>query len=79
MAIDLYTHDTTADNAAQISADRGEIVSLKCSGEAERQAVLAELAVLLDDSDSAQSSPTDPIEAWGDLDGAPVRVHLYLA
>jgi hypothetical protein len=72
MTIALYSQDTTPTEAAQTSADRGEIVHVQCS---DRRAYADALLALLDDSEEFGGGDAE-LEIVGDLGSDSVRVHL---
>ena len=77
MSTYLYSHDTTPANAAQISADRGEIVHVDCGTAAVRRQYAADLARLLVGYDEFGGGNSE-IEVVGTLGGEEVRVHLSI-
>ena len=77
MSTYLYNHDITPANAAQISADSGEIVHVDCGTQEVRREYAEELRLELDD-DSESGGGQAELEIVGTLDGKDVRVHLSL-
>jgi hypothetical protein len=77
MAQYLYSNDTSPANAAQISADSGEIVHVECVDASSAHAYARRLRVLLAESNTSGDLPAE-LETVGTLDGAPVRVHCSI-
>lgn len=71
----LYSYDTTAKQAAELSAEREEIVHVQCS---DRDAYAAELSELLDSCDEFGGGEAE-LEIIGELGDQWVRVHLSSA
>ena len=74
MSLYLYSHDTTPATAARISADRGEVVHVHCPDAATAHDYSVALRSILAGSNTTGDLPAE-LETFGDLDGAPVRVH----
>lgn len=77
MTIQLYSQDTTPANAAQISADKNEIVHVECVDSGHRRTYANSLAALLANSHEFGGGNAE-LEVIGDLGGENVRVHLSL-
>jgi hypothetical protein len=76
--LQLYSHDTPAALAIQLSVDRGEIAHVECASDHERDQYLVALDLELDDSDDASNGDTH--EVWGVTPaGLYARVHLTVA
>ena len=77
MSVKLNADTTTPETAAQLSADRNEIVHIRCHDAQERKTYEEALCVLLDDADSFGGGAA-PLEVIGYTGNAQVRVHLDL-
>jgi hypothetical protein len=77
MSIYLYTYDTTPANAAQISADSGEIVHVDCATNTARREYADALLLELEDENESGGGDAE-LEIVGTLNGQDVRVHLAI-
>lgn len=73
----LYSNDTTPENAAQISADTGEIVRVQVSTEEDAREYRDMVYCALNYANCAGDLPSE-LEVTGFYNRTPVRIHVVL-
>lgn len=80
MSKTINANETTAADAARMSADTGEIVRVRCNSIAHRSEFAAAVSAAIDNDDCFGGDDAESeMEVVGDIDGEDVRVHLIVA